>query len=314
MQDKTRITIEESRALLHKKREEEWDKLADNTRLYGNYNGQSHIVRYLQIGFASIEELLTILFTAEKECISNNLPNISRIYFDALTTEIMALSRSEHSIVKSTALQQFGETGRVPHEIISRCGINESDRQDSIIRRVKMLREEYKQITASAKTNASNNIVIPAFDFIRHQKLAAILRRDYDEIIRCSEKECWKSMVILCGSSIGGILYDILSQYQTAALASKKAQKSNHGKIPPLEQWSLPALINSAEDLTLIDAGLKGLGDTIMDFHNLVDQVREIDGAYTFTRREAERALSVLDMLIRYLSRKGSSIPAPTLF
>jgi hypothetical protein len=145
---------------------------------------------------------------------------------------------------------------------------------------------------------------VPTFDFIQNKEMVPILKRDYDEITKCLKTECWKAAIILCGSSIEGILYDLLKQNEMNALKSKSAQKDKGGTALSLEDWSLTALINTASELSLIREEIKGLSHTIKEFRNLVHPAKETEGSYTLQKEEAESASTILKILIRDLAQR----------
>lgn len=151
-----------------------------------------------------------------------------------------------------------------------------------------------------------NEIETPAFDFIHNNDLMPILIRDYTEVGICIKSECWKSAIILCGSAIEAILYDLLKQNESAALNSKTAPKSK-GNVLPLEEWKLNSLINTASELSLVSKGVEGLSHTTREFRNLIHPLKEISGAYKLEKEEAENAFTTLKILIRDLTAERIS-------
>jgi len=147
-----------------------------------------------------------------------------------------------------------------------------------------------------------NKIDIPSFDFIHIKDLIPILERDYQEVVTCRETGCWKASIILCGSLLEGILYDLLKQNETKALASKEAPKDKSGDSVPLEDWFITYLINTAADLDLIEKGIKALHHTTKDYRNLVHPTNEIKSSYKLKKEEADNAFAILNMLIKDLS------------
>jgi hypothetical protein len=142
----------------------------------------------------------------------------------------------------------------------------------------------------------------PTFDFIKNKELVRILMRDYMEIVKCIKSGCWKSAIILCGSDIEAILYDLLKQNEPSALSSKSAPKFK-GNVLPLEEWKLNSLINNASELTLVSKGIEGLTHTAREFRNLIHPLKEINEGYRLEKEEGENALTTLRILIRDLNR-----------
>lgn len=117
---------------------------------------------------------------------------------------------------------------------------------------------------------------------------------------RCMDMECWKAAIILCGSCIEGILYDLLKQRESDALASKKAQRDRQSKdLLLLEKWDLNSLIEVALDLAFIGKEIRTLHDKAREYRNLIHPAREVISSYKIDEPEANNFFSVLKMLIR---------------
>lgn len=146
------------------------------------------------------------------------------------------------------------------------------------------------------------DIVPPVLNFIATKELIPILQRDYLEIVRCMDAGCWKAAIILCGSCIEGILYDLLKKNEAKALASKKAQTDRDNKTTlSLEKWDLYPLIEVSLDLKLIGKEIRNLHDSARDYRNLIHPAKEVTSDYKIDEPEAKNFLAVIDMLIRDL-------------
>ena len=130
---------------------------------------------------------------------------------------------------------------------------------------------------------------------ISNRKLLNILERDYRDIQKCLEAECWKAVIILCGGCLEAILYDVLKQREAQALQSTK-----HGR-GALEDWTLENYIEVATDLGLITRGVESFSHSLRDYRNLVHPLKEIRGNYKIQREEATASFESLKMAIRDL-------------
>lgn len=129
-----------------------------------------------------------------------------------------------------------------------------------------------------------------------------MLIRDYNEIIKCKNNACWKSAIILSGSSIEAILFDLLKQNEAKAMAASTAPKSK-GKVIPITEWRLNSLIDTAWGLKLINKSVTALSHSAKEFRNLVHPMEEIKGNYKLEKEEAENAFIILKTLIRDLKK-----------
>lgn len=134
------------------------------------------------------------------------------------------------------------------------------------------------------------------FSFIKYEpRIRHLLKRDYQDIQKCLEAECWKAAVILCGGCLEAILYDVLKQSEARALKTKKRRKS------AIEKWRLKNYIEVAADLGLITRGVGSFSHSLRDYRNLVHPLKEVQGNYKIQREEATASFESLKMAIRDL-------------
>jgi len=136
------------------------------------------------------------------------------------------------------------------------------------------------------------------FAFMKDNGLRSILERDYGEIQRAHLTKCWKSVIILCGSAIETILTDLLQHHQKHALTAKAAPKKSD-----IREWDLKDLIEVAEELKLVSAGVEKLSHPVRQYRNLVHPGNEIRKKLVFGQEEATIAVEVLHILHRDLSK-----------
>jgi len=136
------------------------------------------------------------------------------------------------------------------------------------------------------------------FPFIIDNELRKILERDYSEIQRAFIAQCWKSVIILCGSAIEAILLDLLLQDDEKAKSSQKAPEGKN-----LIKWSLNNLIDVAIDLELVTEGIAKLSHSVREYRNIIHPGNEIRNKIEFEKEESRIAIEVLNILHRDLSK-----------
>lgn len=136
------------------------------------------------------------------------------------------------------------------------------------------------------------------FKFVLDPAIRKILERDYDEIQRALVSCCWKSVIILAGSTIEAILLDLLKRHEVKAKASTKAPTSK----PDLTRWDLADLISVCVDLKLISGGVENLSNSVRGYRNLIHPGNEIRNQLKFDAGEAKIAFEVLGIVCRDLS------------
>ncbi len=297
MEQLTKLKIDQFKELNLHKRDEEWKQQKIRLAPLGRLRSGHHVIEYLGIGCDYIEQMLKVFFEAEND----GNPSFNEDYFNELSSDLVQLINVECNSLLTLANANFKTKDNslektISSEVENRC----HHIREVALKEVEILREKNK-LTASKpeKIEIDKEIEIPDFDFIKLKELIPILQRDYEEIIKSIKSECWKSAIILCGSAIEGILFDLLKQDESNAMSSKHAQKDKQGNVIPLDEWGLTALINTASSLNLISKGIKGLSHTIKEFRNLIHPTKEIAGEYTLKKEEADSAFAILNILIR---------------
>lgn len=147
------------------------------------------------------------------------------------------------------------------------------------------------------------------FAFIRDLRLREIVERDYRELmLKLFPSGSWKSVVILAGSILEGLLFDLLTRDPmriSDAMKSKRApQKKEAGgksttrviNCPNREdQWLLDKLIEVADDLALLPTNWKQAVQAVLrDFRNYVHPLEELRATDKITQGEAFQSVGAL--------------------
>lgn len=137
---------------------------------------------------------------------------------------------------------------------------------------------------------------IRSFKFIADSDLRSIIERDYKELtLTLVPDAAWKSAVVLAGSILEAILYDLLtseSTRKTQASASPKAPKSDLDK----GDWMLGNLIAVTADIGAIAQNrAKTIDQSLRDYRNFIHPKAEIRAGHQCTEAEAMMAKGALD-------------------
>jgi len=139
------------------------------------------------------------------------------------------------------------------------------------------------------------------FDFIFDQDFRNILERDFEELNKCVENGCTKSVLLLSGSIIEAILTDYFINFPTNDLNQKKVLS-----------MGLFGLIEKASEVNLISQSTKNLSTVIKNYRNLIHPGREIRTNESFNKDTGDVAKSVLNIIVKevrenYLNNIGYS-------
>lgn len=161
-------------------------------------------------------------------------------------------------------------------------------------------------------TGQSSGVVLRDFSFVANVDIRRIIERDYRELaLALLPAQCWKSAVVLAGSILEAILYDLLTRDAArvaAAEASAKAPTKRNGQVKSLLQntssneWKLTDLIEVSVDLgLLLPDRSKAIDQVLRDYRNFVHPRKELKAAYPCTEAEAMLSKGALDSVCNHL-------------
>jgi hypothetical protein len=145
------------------------------------------------------------------------------------------------------------------------------------------------------------------FNFLHDRGLKVIIERDYSELSSILLPDgAWKSVVIMAGSILEAILFDVLTnpRFNSRAVSSTKVPTNNHTGLPitDLEKWRLQNLIEVAEDISILPPKrAKSIDQVLRDYRNFVHPKREVKSQHACTEAEALMAKGGLDGVCNHL-------------
>jgi len=165
--------------------------------------------------------------------------------------------------------------------------------------------------------------VTRSFDFVKNAELRKLVERDYRELVQILVPgHAWKSAVIMAGSILEAILYDLLTQdsaqiarTMAASKAPKKKDKTNPGtkvtkditKDTYDDQWVLAELIDVTFELELLPNEREQVFDHVLrDYRNYVHPKKELRGKYPCTEAEVQLAKGALEVVCNLLEAQVS--------
>ncbi len=160
-----------------------------------------------------------------------------------------------------------------------------------LVRVLARLNEAVREVSMPPGTTAL------AFQFVKNQDVRSILERDYRELQLAVVANAWKGALILAGSCIEGVLFDLATQNKPASLAAASAPRE-----PDITRWMLGQLVAVCTELKLIPPGVDKLSPGLKDYRNLVHPAVEVREKLTPGEHEAQIAVAILNMLHRDLS------------
>ena len=154
-----------------------------------------------------------------------------------------------------------------------------------------------------------------SFAFITNPDIKAIVERDYKELSqRAFPGGSWKSSIILAGSILEAILFDVLTKDATAILAAmtnpQTPQKSRRAGGGPKDimltdrdnQWALNDFIKVTCNLNILPYDdEKAIHLVLREYRNLVHPRLELQLGIPISKAHAGTAVSMLDVVLDIL-------------
>jgi hypothetical protein len=155
-----------------------------------------------------------------------------------------------------------------------------------------VLHEEREAYLSGKNTGAARGV----FWFVKDTDLRELLEADWREARRVHEAKAWKSCVILCGGILEGILMDALDK--DWANASREYSVRRRRPAPPLNEWDLVDLVESANKLRTFPKGAIHLSHAVREFRNLIHPGKQIRENVRVTEEQANVAINAVRMCI----------------
>src|SRR5262249_38712301 len=149
------------------------------------------------------------------------------------------------------------------------------------------------------------------FPYLTDPELRAIIERDYIELnVRLFPSGSWKSTVIMAGSILESILFDVLSDAKRVAAtnASTKGARGRGGvpidiTVDP-DSWKLTHLIEVAVDTNVLPTARADTIDQVLrDYRNFVHPQKEKKAKHECNEAEAGLAKYGLDGVCDHLEK-----------
>jgi hypothetical protein len=167
---------------------------------------------------------------------------------------------------------------------------------------------EYEQRIYLTRITQAKDIYLETFSFLSDDRLREVLASDWQEVqeIRKSNSMGRKSIVILCGGILEGMLLDVLQQVEQCA---KEAYQSRFDRKPrKFSQWSLGELVDVAAALKFLKGNTVSLSQVLRSYRNLVHPGKQLREQKIITEAQAGIAVNTVQICIEELQPCQSMI------
>lgn len=203
------------------------------------------------------------------------------------TLDFLPDGRNEFFLVR-VELRRFSDTwiGRPGEFLNDRSGRSQQQLRELMNRLIAVIDKHGGEGWWRSKTRS--------FPFVKDKVLREIIERDYKELsLVLFPGGAWKSTVIIAGSILEAIVFDVLASDATRKTKAKASAKAPSGAM---EKWTLEKLIAVAADIGVIPPGRADTFDQVLrDYRNFVHPSVEIRSGHPCREGEAQLAIGGLN-------------------
>jgi hypothetical protein len=130
-----------------------------------------------------------------------------------------------------------------------------------------------------------------------------------EEVETCYESGASLAVVILCGSTLEGLLYEIAKNHPTDYNRTAAAPRHN-GRVRPLPEWTLNDLLNSSRELGVLGEDVSKFAHSVREFRNYIHPQQQVKEGFRPRRVTAQIARQVLRAALDDIAtRRGGHSP-----
>ena len=131
----------------------------------------------------------------------------------------------------------------------------------------------------------------------------AVIADRLDEIEICFSNSAPLAVVLLCGSTLEGLLYEVAKNHP-ADFNRAAAAAHRDGKVLPLPEWRLNHLILTARELGILGEDVAKFASAVRDFRNYIHPQQQVSERFRPRRVTAQMARQVLRAAIDDLAAR----------
>jgi len=132
--------------------------------------------------------------------------------------------------------------------------------------------------------------------------LQPVIELRIDEIRKCMQSKAPLATVLLCGSTLEGLLLGIALLHPRQFNQSTAAPKEKDGKPKAFQDWTLSNMIDVAADLEILKEDIKKFSHSLRDFRNYIHPYEQMTSRFNPDDQTAKISFQVLKAAIFQLA------------
>lgn len=131
--------------------------------------------------------------------------------------------------------------------------------------------------------------------------IISILAQRFEEIKKCLNAKAALAVILLCGSTLEGILLSVAIK-KSKDFNSSSASPNKNGKVLPFQKWKLYNFIDVAYSLGLLKEDVKKFSHVLRDFRNYIHPYQQLTSQFNPDEHTAKICWQVLQAAVYQLS------------
>jgi len=127
-----------------------------------------------------------------------------------------------------------------------------------------------------------------------------------EEVETCCESGAPLAVVILCGSTLEGLLYEVAKNHPADYNRTATAPRRD-GRVRPFPEWTLNDLLNTSRELGVLGEDVSKFAHSVREFRNYIHPQQQVKEGFRPRRVTAQIARQVLRAAIDDLATRRPS-------
>lgn len=171
----------------------------------------------------------------------------------------------------------------------------ETDRRlaEELIEQLRLLLDEPERVTGDEAAFLARVVELDLSQVRVALDLQSVIADRLHEVEVCFENGAYLAVVILCGSTLEGLLYEVAKSHP-ADYHRAKAAPTHEGKVRPFPQWTLNDLLTCSRELGLLGEDVAKFGQAVREFRNYIHPQQQVSENFRPRKVTAQVARQVL--------------------
>ncbi|NDO78819.1 hypothetical protein GKZ75_11450 [Kocuria indica] len=147
---------------------------------------------------------------------------------------------------------------------------------EEVIEQLRLLLEPTERLTREEAAFLAKDVgAIDVFNVDVPVDFQMVIADRLEEIEICFKNQAMLAVVILCGSTLEGLLYEVAKKHP-AEYNRTSAAPQRDGKVRPLPEWSLNDLLNTSRELRVLGEDVSKFAHSVREFRNYIHPQQQV--------------------------------------